>query len=133
MSRKKSPALGRMIRRVVESLWPARRGPSPRGTQRHLRFESLEGRALLAADLAGISGVVSLDGTPVNGAVINLYSDDGDALFEPGAGDALVDTTASAGAGNYLFDRLLPGNYWVEQPAQSPGGTDLGAAVSALI
>lgn len=100
---------------------------------RHLRFESLEGRALLAAtDLATITGIVS-QGAAVNGATINLYQDDGDSVFEPGAGDALVTSDTTDVTGRYTFDRLSAGNYWVEQPAQTAGAVDLGLFVGPLI
>ena len=121
---------------LVSRLFRRRKG---RGQQRAdsrfargLRFEPLECRTLLASDLAAISGLVTL-GTPVAGATINLYQDDGDGLFEPGAGDALLDTTVTNGTGNYRFDRLSAANYWVEQPAQTAGSTDLGQFVSPLI
>ena len=32
-------------------------------------------------------------GEEVSGATVNLYTDDGDTVFEPGAGDALTATT----------------------------------------
>ena len=90
-------------------------------------------RALLAGDLAGITGVVSIGGTPVVGASIELFRDDGDSIFEPGAGDTQVGAAAVTGAtGSYLFDRLIAGDYWVRQPAQTVGTIDLGLAVSSL-
>ena len=85
-------------------------------------------------DLAGVTGIVSLGGTPVVGASVQIFKDDGDAIFEPGAGDAQVGTAATTDAtGRYLFDRLGDGDYWVRQPAQTVGVIDLGLAVSSLI
>ena len=135
MSRKKPLGFGKMLRRVVAGLLGKRPGTTAsHHALRHLRFEPLEGRAMLANDLAAITGIVSLGGTPVAGATINLYQDDGDALFEPGAGDTQVGTTTSAAVtGSYRFDRVQAGNYWVQQPAQTLGAIDLGAAVSGLI
>src|SRR5262245_32658936 len=78
---------------------------------RNLRFEPLEGRALLATDLASISGVVSI-GAPVVGANIELFSDvDNDGLFEPGGDDgAAIQTDATDATGRYRFDGLTAGN-----------------------
>ena len=75
--------------------------------RRLVGFEPLEGRRVLAAtDLASILGLVFDDATgngytageEVVGATVNLYADDGDGVFEPGAGDALAatDTTDAA-------------------------------------
>ncbi|MDW8269203.1 MAG: SdrD B-like domain-containing protein, partial [Anaerolineae bacterium] len=46
--------------------------------------------------------------------ILRLYRDDGDSIYEPGAGDALVGTATTTANGSYLFDNLPPGNYWVD-------------------
>src|SRR5262245_1125565 len=120
-----------ILRHLARRKKPRRRNDSS-AVVRGLRFEPLESRTLLASDLAAITGIVTL-GSPVVGATINLYQDDGDGLFEPGAGDALLDTTLTGGTGAYAFDRLLAGDYWIEQPAETVGSTDLGQFVSSLI
>jgi uncharacterized repeat protein (TIGR01451 family) len=96
-------------------------------------LEPLEGRALLASDLGAIEGLVYIDdgdnvfqiGEEVSGAQINLYLDDGDNIFEPGADDALVGNTVTDANGEYVFEGLSAGTYWVEQPAQTVGSNDL--------
>lgn len=118
----------------------SRRLANPR--QRRFMFERLEGRSLLAAtDLAAIQGVVFDDftgngfdpGEEVAGATINLYTDDGDGIFEPGGDDALADTAVTDAAGEYRFEDLTVGDYWVHQPDQVVGPTTLVGNVSPLI
>ena len=127
--------LASFFQRLVDRLFRPgrrRRTQSADSASRNLRFESLEGRALLATDLATITGIVSR-GAVVPGATINLFQDDGDSVFEPGAGDTLLDTTTTNAQGRYTFDRLSAGNYWVRQPAQTAGAFDLGQFVSPII
>lgn len=96
---------------------------------------------MLASDFGAISGIVYRDATgngftageEVSGATVNLYTDDGDAVFEPGAGDALTATTLSGAAGQYRFDDLVAGSYWTEQPSQTVGGVLLSAQNSSLL
>jgi len=56
--------------------------------------------------------------------VLELYTDDGDGQFEPGAGDTLLTTRPTADGGTYRFAGLLPGEYWVrvDGDAQVLGG-----------
>jgi large repetitive protein len=112
----------------------ARRAAARGLTQRTLLLEPLEGRQLLASDLASLTGVVSL-GTPVDGATIELYRDlNTNGIFEPGAGDGAalaIDTTDATGT--YRFDGLEAGDYFIHQPAQTVGAIDLGAFVTAPI
>jgi len=131
----RSDELSSFFRRLVDRLFGLRkqsRRSKAASVARNLRFESLEGRALLATDLATITGIVSR-GAVVSGATIDLYQDDGDAVFEPGTDDGLVDTTTTDGAGQYTFDRLSAGDYWVQQPAQTAGAIALGQFVSPII
>ena len=75
--------------------------------RRGFGFETLEGRAMLATDFGAITGLVYRDATgngftageQVSGATVNLYTDDGDSVFEPGAGDALSSSTTSNASG----------------------------------
>ncbi len=61
----------------------------------------------------------AIDGTEtgIAGVSLELYQDTNtNGAYNPGV-DTLVDTTTSAGAGgNYLFDNLLPGDYFVVLP-----------------
>lgn len=50
----------------------------------------------------------------LNFVTVRLYQDDGDQIFEPGAGDVLKDTKDTAGDGAYSFDNLAPAGYWVD-------------------
>jgi uncharacterized repeat protein (TIGR01451 family) len=110
-------------------------GRSAHGTRRFLQLEPLEGRALLATDLASISGRVFKDATgdgftpgeQVVGATVQLFVDDGDGVFEPGAGDAAFSTPSATTNANgiYRFNRLSAGSYWVRQQAQTVGSITL--------
>ena len=70
-------------------------------------------------------------GEEVANATLVLYRDDGDGLFEPGAGDVVERTTMTDSNGLYEFERLTAGSYFVFQPAQP--GLDLQSDVSPLI
>ena len=105
-----------------------------------LGLESLENRALLAADsLAGFAGVVSLDadndgvfdaGEQVANATVEVWQDtDGNGIFSQ-ANDSLVGTAATNSDGEYLVDGLMSGDYFVVQPAQTVGTTTLDLRVS---
>lgn len=50
----------------------------------------------------------------LNAVTVRLYLDDGDGVYEPGTGDALVGSQDTAGDGNYLFAGLTSGDYWVD-------------------
>ncbi|HJY98616.1 MAG TPA: SdrD B-like domain-containing protein [Patescibacteria group bacterium] len=50
----------------------------------------------------------------IAGVQANLYLDDGDGVFEPGADDVYIGTDTTGGAGTYLFENLIPGDYWVD-------------------
>jgi large repetitive protein len=144
----------RMARRsrgnVVSSLYDLMknlfRGPKDSAATKHRQrrgfgFETLEGRAMLATDFGAISGLIYRDfnndgftaGEQVAGATVNLYTDDGDGIFEPGAGDALSSTTNTNASGLYAFNGLSAGSYWVEQPSQTVGGVLLSSQNSSLL
>lgn len=117
-------------------------GATRRGRRSAIAFETLENRWQMAAtDMAALTGRIFIDasgngytaGEEVANATVNLLLDDGDGLFEPGAGDAQVQTDTTDAAGMYRFDGLVAGNYWVQQPAQSVGGDTLAADVSPLV
>ena len=99
-------------------------------------MEPLEGRAVMASNLGAISGIVFVDttgdgldlGEEVAGATVNLYTSDGDTTFEPGAGDTLIGPATTDANGNYIFEDLVAGQYWVQQPAQTIGADTLLAA-----
>lgn len=120
-----------------------RRGPLRRAVAgRHLVFEPLEDRRLMAlTDLASIGGMVFRDATgdgftpgeQIAGAAIELYRDgNGNGVFDAGDGAAQRSGTTAA-SGQYLFDRVSAGNYFVRQPAQTVSGVSLNEQVSALI
>ncbi len=107
------------------------------------RFERLEDRRLLVAatDLTNIAGRVFDDfsgngfdaGEQVAAAALDLYRDDGDGVFEPGAGDPVIRMTMTDANGNYVFERLTEGSYFVLQPAQTASSRNLQRSVSPLI
>jgi len=104
-------------------------------------LESLEGRAVLATNLAAISGTIYLDKPPVGfnsgeqvaGATVNLFVDDGDGVFEPNAGDGAPTTVVTNASGKYTFSSLTAGSYWVQQPTQVVGTAMLESQVKPLI
>ena len=118
-------------------------GDPRRSGARPLRLEPLEQRRLLAAtDMASITGMVFKDfsgdgytaGEEVAGAEVRLYRDDNtNGTFEPGAGDALVDTDTTDAAGEYRFDGLTAATYFVQQITQTIGSVTLSEATSAAI
>jgi len=87
----------------------------------HLAFESLEPRVLLATDMAEIIGVVlndlQGDGNASNdvvvaGAGVTLYRDGGNGSL--GADDTEVESTVTSASGNYRFDQVGAGRYFVK-------------------
>jgi uncharacterized repeat protein (TIGR01451 family) len=112
--------------------------------RRFLRLEPLEGRALMAiTDLASLSGRVFKDvtgdgftlGEQVVGATVQLFVDDGDGVFEPGAGDAAFSTPSATTDANgiYRFNRLSAGSYWVRQTAQTVGSVTLAESRNLVV
>ena len=101
---------------------PSNRTPRKRRNRRRLIMESLECRALLAADLSAIAGTVFIDQTDdgltpddirLEGVTITLFRDGGDGVFA--SDDDLVDSTSTDDSGRYRFDDLEAGLYFVEQ------------------
>ena len=96
---------------------------------------------MLASDFAEIGGLVYRDaagdgftaGEQVAGATVNLYTDDGDNVFEPGGDDGSATATLTDADGRYQFDDLSAGDYWIEQPGQNLGGVLLSAQHSSRI
>lgn len=102
-----------------------------RSRGRRLRVESMEPRRLLAGDLGVISGNVftdltddGLDGgdTAIVATDVFLYRDGGNGTFDSGAGvaggdDTLIGTDPTDASGDYAFEDLIAGTYFVEQDA----------------
>ncbi len=126
MPRKHKSGLSQFFSRLIYRTLGGRSLPEDRDTKRRLKFESLEGRLPMASDLGAISGAVTVGGTAVPGANINLYSDDGDGIFEGGGQDGAATTVQTNASGIFRFDQLAAGDYWLEQPAQTIGSDDLG-------
>ncbi len=98
---------------------------------RKLRVEHMEARRLLAGDLGSIAGNVFTDlldngisdglDTALVGTTVRLYLDGGNGTFDSnngtlGGDDALVGVPETTdGSGNYRFDDLSAGKYFVEQ------------------
>lgn len=86
-----------------------------------LSFETLEPRQLLAADMAQISGVVTVDlqgdgiasnDSAVTAATASLYRDTGSGSFD--GGDTFIGSIATNGNGEYKFEGLGEGRYFVK-------------------
>ncbi len=63
------------------------------------------------------NGVMDAGEAPVNGARVELYRDDGNGTFD--AGDTFIKYDVTDANGYYLFDGLLPGDYFVLLPASN--------------
>ncbi|WP_417744241.1 SdrD B-like domain-containing protein [Rosistilla oblonga] len=114
--------------------------------RRGLRLESLEGRQLLAADFGGITGTVyndltdnGLTGDDLAPSTVTLYlfRDGGNGTFDSTAGvaggdDVLVDTQTTDANGEYAFDRLIEGDYFVERILPAGLIAKPGSDVSAM-
>ncbi|MBA3482497.1 MAG: DUF11 domain-containing protein, partial [Pirellulales bacterium] len=111
------------------------RRAQPSGRPGSLGFETLETRAMMAADMAEIVGAIRLDvqndgnaanDTLVAGATVQLYRDNGNGSFD--AGDAIVGSAETTDVlGQYRFNGLGVGKYFVKltlPPAlqSKPGG-----------
>ncbi|MEM9659879.1 MAG: hypothetical protein AAF961_16065, partial [Planctomycetota bacterium] len=109
------------FRRLSSSAHPAKFAT---GRAKPLKFETLEARQLLAADMAEILGVVRVDlqgdGDMANDQVVadaqaTLYLDGGDGIFDGGAGDdtAVGNPTFTSDDGRYRFGGVASGKYFV--------------------
>ena len=68
-----------------------------------------------------VSGTQDPGEPGIPGVQVKLYLDDGDGVFEPGAGDVLIDTKTTDPNGNYLFKDLPVGTFWASvDNAQAP-------------
>ncbi len=95
--------------------------------RRYLKMELLEGRKLMANDLATISGTVFTDATEngldggdarIAGATVTLFRDGGNLTFDNGAGDDVQvgsPVTSATTTGAYSFAGLTAGRYFVRQ------------------
>ncbi|XZE21982.1 isopeptide-forming domain-containing fimbrial protein [Pirellulaceae bacterium SH449] len=135
-----------LIQRIVSSFVSSSKRNRSRGIEkrqerfrRSLRLESLEGRSLMAIDLAVISGVSFVDANGnnsydngvdaiVGNATIQLFRDDGDGIFNDAVDTLVATITSNAVTGEYSFASvaaggLLPANtltegvYFVRQQA----------------
>ena len=66
------------------------------------------------------NGDYDTDETPISGVDVELWLDDGDNVFEPGAGDTLVDSTTTDTDGNYWFLAQPSTNYFVAIASGQP-------------
>ena len=79
------------------------------------------------------NGAVSPD-EGVAGAVVRLFSDNGDGIFSPSSGDVQVGEVTTLADGTYLFGDLEFGvSYFVARPAQELVGVNQPEDVSGLI
>lgn len=107
--------------------------------RRRVRFcEPLEHRRMLATDLGQIAGTVlnDLDGdgagdTAAVGQQLELFLDDGDSTFD--AGDASQGTTTTDASGDYSFDNLVAGTYFVRINPTAGTQAESGGSVSSAI
>src|SRR5687768_10565475 len=139
MARRSRPTMASVFAQFLKTVF---RQSKENGRQRRgFAFESLETRSMLASDLGAITGIIYRDATgngftageEVAGATVNLYTDDGDGLFEPTTDDAPATADTTDASGRYRFDGLSAGSYWIQQPAQTVGSIILSAQNSALI
>ncbi len=65
----------------------------------------------------------------IAGVTLELWADDGDGIFNPALDTQTGLTQTTDGAGYYLFEGLLPGDYFVVIP---PSETDVGGTLFGL-
>lgn len=116
-------------------------------SRRRLRMEALEGRQLLAVDFGGITGTVFNDQTD-NGltaddvapptVTLHLYRDGGNGTLDSTGGtaagdDVFVGTETTDANGEFAFNRLVEGGYFVERVLPTGLIARPGTDVSPLI
>ncbi len=108
----------------------SRRWVRRKNRRRRLTTERLENRHLLAIDFAAISGVsfedmtgdgLTADDRRLELVSVELFLDDGDGVFDGGVADISQATTTTNVDGEYVFERLVAGSYFVQQT--TPGGS----------
>lgn len=130
------------LARVKELLFGSPEHERPK-TRRRLRFEGLEGRQLLAADLGTITGHVfrdtSGDGKWQSGEAgisqvsVQLWRDNGDGVLNT-ASDTLVKSLKTDAGGVYNFNNLDLGDYFLRRPGQTlVGGTNPGIKLTQRV
>src|SRR5262245_25947240 len=132
--------------RALFGNWTSRRARTTRSKQGKtaFRFETLEPRQMLAADMSEIVGTIRLDsqndGNPANdvlvqGATVRLYRDGGDGIFNNGAGDDVSAAAAitSNAAGQYKFQNLTAGKYFVKIELPTGLQTNVGGDVQTVV
>ncbi len=120
--------LARLFSRLTQKKYSQRRTRGSR--KRALRVEPMEMRRLLAGDIGAIAGNLFVDLTDngfdvgdaqvAAGTNVFLYRDGGNGIFNSSGGvaggdDVLVGTDPSDVNGDYRFDDLIAGTYFVEQ------------------
>ncbi len=118
--------LSRLFRKQIQS----RRTRKERA--RKLLLENVEPRCLMAADFATIGGNIYTDLTDngktaddtaiTSGVTVRLFRDGGNGNFESTSGaatgdDVLVTSQTANATGDYLFEDLAAGRYFVQQAA----------------
>ena len=115
------------IRRLIAS--SSSRHSARSQSRRRMYFEPLEARRLLATDLGSITGTVfsdqtddglTLDDILVPGVSVHLYLDGGNGMNEsmlgvPGGDDTFIGTDPTDVTGQYRFNDLVEGTYFVEE------------------
>ncbi|WP_417749945.1 SdrD B-like domain-containing protein [Rosistilla oblonga] len=110
--------------------WNRNRKQQVKRRRRVLRAEALESRLPLASDFGGVIGTVYNDQTgdgltgddlpPTAAVTLHLYRDGGDGVLSSSGGgtagdDTFVATQTTDASGDYAFDRLTAGTYFVER------------------
>ncbi|MGV3607301.1 MAG: SpaA isopeptide-forming pilin-related protein [Planctomycetaceae bacterium] len=142
MARKEFTSVASIVTSFIRNLFSSATQRDRRNQRaRRMGFESLETRQVMASDFGAISGLVYQDttgngftlGEQVASATVELYSDDGNNVFNPGTGDNLLQTATTDVNGRYRFDNLTAGDYWVRQISQTVGSVSLSNTVSSRI
>lgn len=95
-----------------ELLW----GSGVSFTVGELPYGSLSGKVFRDADG---DGAYDSGETGIGSVTVQLYTSDGDSIFEPSRADFLVDTKTSSASGDYSFATVLPEAFWLMIPTAS--------------